>query len=157
MTMLQRILVPLDGSHLAETILPETMNLAQSCGAELLLLRVAFAHVFPGMDAIEEEVRVIRTAEEYVAEVAARFAGNGVPVRTAVRYGKPIEEILDHIVANGVDLVAMSTHGRGGLRHLVMGSVAEGVVHKADVPVLLFRSGAKQREFGLPVEARLRL
>ena len=155
--MLKRILVPLDGSHLAEAILPEAVHLAQSCGADLLLLRVAFAHVFPGMDGIEEEVEVVRTAEDYVADVATRLTGSGLSVWTAVRYGEPIEQILDHIVTNGVDVVAMSTHGRSGLSRLAMGSVAEAVVRKAGIPVLLFRSGAKQREFGLPVEARLRL
>ena len=155
--MVKRILVPLDGSRQAEAVLPEAMELARCCRAELLLLRVAFAHVFPGMDAIEEEVQVIRTAEDYLADVAARLTGSGLSVRTSVRYGRPIEQILDHIVSNGVDLVAMSTHGWSGLSHLMMGSVAEAVVRKATVPVLLCRPGVQQAQFADAAEARVHL
>ena len=144
--MVKKILVPLDGSREAEAVLPEAVQLAECCGAELLLLQVAFAHVFPGLDPTEEEVQVIGNAEGYLAEVAKRLTGSGLPVRTAVRYGRPIAQILDHIASKGVDMVAMSTHGRSGLRHLVMGSVAEAVVRRAAVPVLLLRPRAEQWE-----------
>ncbi len=136
--MLKRILVRLEGSHLAEAVLPEAVHLAHSCGAELLRLRLAFAHLLPAMDPIDEEIRVVGTAADYVAEVARQLTASGLSVRTAVRYGRPTEQILDHIVSIGVDKLAMSTHARSGLRHLVMGGVAEAVVRKAEIPVLLF-------------------
>jgi len=144
--MFKNILVPLDGSTLAEAILPQVTELAKAIGAEVLLLRVAFAHVFPGVDPAEEEVRVVQAAEAYVEALADRLAEKGVRIRTAVRYGKPAGEIIEHIAANGVTLVAMSTHGRSGLSRLVMGSVAEAVVRNAGVPVLLMRAAGKPPE-----------
>ena len=144
--MFRKILVPLDGSALAEAILPRVTELAKDLGAELLLLRVAIAHVFPGVDPTQEEVRVVREAEEYVEALADKLAGKGARTRTAVRYGKAAAEIIAHIAANEVDLVAMSTHGRSGLSRLVMGSVAEEVVRNAGVPVLLSRAPGKPQE-----------
>lgn len=144
--MFKKILVPLDGSSLAEAILPQVTELAKTLDAELVVLRVAFAHVFPGADPTEEEVQVIRKAEEYVAGIAGKLADEGVSVKTAVRYGRPASEILGHIVDNKLDLVAMSTHGRSGLSRLVMGSVAEEVVRNAGVPVLLVRAPDKHSE-----------
>jgi len=144
--MVKKILVPLDGSPLAEAILPQVTELTTPLRAEVLLLRVALVHAFPGVDRMEEEVRVIHEAEAYLAALAGKLAAEGIHVRTAVRYGKAAEEILDHIEANEVDLVAMSTHGRSGLSRLVMGSVAEEVVRNAGVPVLLVRASGKSAE-----------
>jgi nucleotide-binding universal stress UspA family protein len=138
--MFKRILVPLDGSSLAEAILPQVQELARTLGAELFLVRAVAAHVFPGVDPTEQEVDVVQKAEAYVAEVAGRLRDAGIPIHTAVRYGEPAEEILGHIGENAVDLVAMSTHGRSGLSRLVLGSVAEQVVRHATVPVLLMRA-----------------
>ena len=138
--MFKRILVPLDGSSLAEAILPQVQELARTLGAELFLVRAVAAHVFPGVDPTEQEVDVVQKAEAYVAEVAGRLRDAGIPIHTAVRYGEAAEEILRHIKDNAVDLVAMSTHGRSGLSRLVLGSVAAQVVHRATVPVLLLRA-----------------
>jgi nucleotide-binding universal stress UspA family protein len=138
--MFKRILVPLDGSSLAEAILPQVQDLAKALGAELFLVRAAAAHVFPGVDPTEGEVDVVRKAEAYVTEVAGRLRDTGIPIHTTVRYGEAAEEILRHIKDNAVDLVAMSTHGRSGLSRLVLGSVAAQVVHRATVPVLLLRA-----------------
>jgi nucleotide-binding universal stress UspA family protein len=144
--MFRKILVPLDGSALAEATLPQVTEMAKGLGAGLLLLRVAIAHVFPGMDPTEEEVRVVHEAEEYVEALAGKLADKGVRVRPAVRYGKPAEQIFGHIADNQADMVAMSTHGRSGLSRLVMGSVAEEVVRSAGVPVLLVRASGKHPE-----------
>jgi nucleotide-binding universal stress UspA family protein len=138
--MFKRILVPLDGSSLAEAVLPQVQDLVKALGAELFLVRVAAAHVFPGVDPTEEEVEVVQKAEAYVADVAGRLRNEDIPVHIAVRYGEAAEEILGHIGDNAVDLVAMSTHGRSGLSRLVLGSVAEQVVRHATVPVLLTRA-----------------
>ena len=71
--MFKRILVPLDGSPLAETVLPKVQELVQALGAELFLLRVTTAHVFPGVDPTAGEVDVVQHAEAYIAVVAARL------------------------------------------------------------------------------------
>ena len=142
--MFKRILVPLDGSPLAETVLPQVQELIQALGAELFLLRVTTAHVFPGVDPTAGEVDVVQHAEAYVAAVAARLRTAGLSVQTAVRYGEAADEILAHIGDNAIDLVAMSTHGRSGLSRLLLGSVAEHVVRHAPVPVLLLRARGEE-------------
>jgi len=138
--MFKRILVPLDGSSLAEAVLPQVQDLVKAIGGEVFVLRVAAAHVFPGVDPTEKEVDVVQKAEAYATEVADRLRTEGIPVHSSVRYGEAAEEILAHIRDNAIDLVAMSTHGRSGLSRLVMGSVAEQVVRHATVPVLLMRA-----------------
>jgi nucleotide-binding universal stress UspA family protein len=140
--MFKRILVPLDGSALAEAVLPQVRELAKALGAELLLLRVTHAHVFPGVNAVEEEVQVVQKAESYLAELARRLESEGLSVQTAVRYGEAAEGILRHITDNQVDLVAMSMHGRSSFSRLVVGSVAAHVVQHTAVPVLLVRGRA---------------
>ncbi|HTX53084.1 MAG TPA: universal stress protein [Candidatus Baltobacteraceae bacterium] len=141
--MFKRILVPLDGSPLAEAVLPRVQELVRSLGAELCLLRVTEAHVFPGVDPTAEEVDVVQKAEAYVANLAVRLRAAGIRVHTAVRYGEASHEILAHIADNAIDLVAMSTHGRSNLSRLLLGSVAEHVVRHARVPVLLLRAQGK--------------
>ena len=156
--MFARILVPLDGSPLAEAILPEVVDLATLHGAEVLLLRVALVHAIPGVDQTEAQVRAVEEAEAYLAEIERRLAAQGLPVRGAVRYGRAVEEILDHVQSQRADLIAMSTHGRSGIRRFMLGSVAEAVVRAAPVPVLLLRGRtlAVRQEAGVPATPRPR-
>ncbi len=139
---LRRILVPLDGSPLAEAALPGIVALAKRHGAEIVLLRVAHAAALPGPNLVEAQVTVVQEAEAYLAEVVRRLAAEGVSASSAVRYGGTPEEILDDIRVRHPDLVAMSTHGRTGLTHLLLGSVAEQVLRASSVPVLLFPARA---------------
>jgi nucleotide-binding universal stress UspA family protein len=141
--MFKKILVPLDGSKLAEETLGEVRKLAGFHGSKVVLLRVAFALVFPGVDPTEAQIKVTEEAEGYLARVAKEFRAEGVEVGTVVRYGFPAEEILDHLERGNFDLLAMATHGRTGPARLVMGSVAEKVLRSASVPVLLFRASGK--------------
>jgi nucleotide-binding universal stress UspA family protein len=138
--MYQRILVPLDGSTLAEGVLPHVQALAKSLGAELVLLRVAFTHVFPGADPIQAQVTAVQEAEDYVSGLTRRLQEEGVRAEAKVRYGDPVEEILDHVIWDHIDLIAMATHGRTGLSRVVMGSVAEHVLRRTSVPMLLMRA-----------------
>lgn len=156
--MFARILVPLDGSPLAEAILPEVVDLAKLHGAEVLLLRVALVRALPGVDQTEAQVRAVEEAEGYLADVERGLAARGVSVRSAVRYGRAVEEILDHAESQRADLIAMSTHGRSGIRRIMLGSVAEAVVRAAPVPVLLLRGGtlAVRGEAGALAAARPR-
>ncbi len=137
--MFKKILVPLDGSPLDESILPQVTELARAHSAELVLLRVALAHGFPGADPTEAQVEAVREAERYLKEVEQELRRKGLRVASAVRYGKAVEEILDHAAFAGIDLIAMSTHGRTGLARMVMGSVTEQVVRRAPCPVVTVR------------------
>jgi nucleotide-binding universal stress UspA family protein len=144
---LDTVLVPLDGSTLAEGALPRAAELAVASGARMILVRATIAHTFPGGDPIEAQVNVTREAEGYLAGVAARMRALGVnDVRPSVWYGAPAPAIIDATALNDVDLIVMMSHGRSGLGRLVMGSVAESVLRGTTTPILLLR------ETGAPVE-----
>lgn len=133
------VLVPLDGSLLAEAALTEAVEFARS-GATLVLLRAAEAHTLPTADPTEAQVAVVREAEEYLAGVEGRARKSGAQrVETSVWYGPPAEAIVDAAKFRGVDLIVMSTHGRSGLGRLVLGSVAETVLRATTIPILLLR------------------
>jgi len=139
MEKFERILVPLDGSACAEDILPKVEKLATDLKASIALLRVAYAHTFPGMDPTDAEVTVVREAEEYLREVEERLKKKGFRVDSHVRYGDEAEEILDHAAQKDIDLVAMSTHGRGGVKRWLLGSVAEKLLRHSPKPIFLVR------------------
>jgi nucleotide-binding universal stress UspA family protein len=145
---LDTLVVPLDGSTLAEGALARAAEMAVSTGARMILVRATVAHAFPGADAIEAQVTVIAEAEKYLADVAARLRALGVKeVRTSVWYGAPAPAIIDAAALNHADMIVMMTHGRSGFGRLVMGSVAESVLRGTATPILLLRDS------GAPVEA----
>jgi nucleotide-binding universal stress UspA family protein len=138
---LDKILVPLDGSVLAEAALPTAIELlADSPLATLRLLRAVEASALPGGDPVEAQVRVMREAEEYLDSMATRLTGSGVKgVKTSVWYGPPAPAIVEAARVSAVDIIVMSTHGRSGLGRLVLGSVAESVLRSTHTPILLIR------------------
>jgi nucleotide-binding universal stress UspA family protein len=139
---MKRLLVPLDGSPLAESILAVAEEWAKEKEeeAELSLLRAVLVHHLPGGDDTEAQVRAVGEAEAYLAGVADRLQRRGLKqIRWAVWYDEPAAAITQAVARNGVDLITMATHGRGGLSRLVLGSVAEAVVRSVRVPVLLIR------------------
>jgi nucleotide-binding universal stress UspA family protein len=142
--MFRTILVPLDGSKLAEQILPLVENLAKIHNSDITLLRVALTYTFPGADslAIEHQVTALRSAEEDLAGIQTDMTKRGLKVTTAVRYGNDAEHILAHAHDHHFDLIAMSTHGRSGLTQFLIGSVASKILHGAKIPVLLCRNVA---------------
>lgn len=134
------ILVPLDGSPLAEAILPVAEEWAKEEGAEVVLLRAVLAPHGLGRDDTEATVRVVEEAEAYLKEVAERLERRGLnQVRWVVWYNDAATAIAEAVGRYGVDLIAMATHGRSGLSRLFLGSVAEAVVRAVRVPVLLLR------------------
>lgn len=143
--MFKRIVVPLDGSELAEAILPKVEDLARLHGSEVILLRVALAHTLPGADPIEAQVRVVEEAERYIGYITERLESRGLAAKGVVRYGEVATEILDHVQEVTADLVAMSTHGRSGVTRWLLGSVAEKVLRGSPVPVLLVRAPGAPR------------
>jgi nucleotide-binding universal stress UspA family protein len=160
----KKILVPLDGSDLAEAVLAQAGALAQSVGAEIVLLRVLVPHVIdrpPSLNQIfpdaimREEEQAQQHVQEYLERVARPLQASGVRVNCAVRVGQVAEAILDDAAKSGVDLIAMSTHGRSGLSRWIIGGVADKVLRGANVPVLLVRpTGALSFAHELHAEAQ---
>jgi nucleotide-binding universal stress UspA family protein len=141
---LGKILVPLDGSALAESAIPKAVELAREApAASVMLLRAAEAPILTG-DPIEAQIAAVREAEDYLDAVTARLKEDGLDdVTTSVWYGPPAPAIVEAAHVAKADLIVMSTHGRSGLGRLLMGSVAESVLRGTRVPILLLRpSGA---------------
>jgi len=142
--MYKRVLVPLDGSIVAEGIIPFIMEIAGPLDMQVVLLRVLVP--VPPM-AVEGTRQVViedfekrrAEAEEYLAPVATELRAKGVRATTDVRRGEPVAEILAGAREADADLIAMTTHGRSGLGRLLFGSVAEAVLRQAEMPVFLMR------------------
>ena len=150
---LDKILVPLDGSMLAEAALWTAGDLAEKNGATISLLRGAEASTRPGSDAVQAQVMAVREAEEYLAAVVKRLADRGFGrVETHVWYGPPAAAIVEAATAQKADLIVMSTHGRSGLGRLVLGSVTESVLRGTTVPILVVR--ADHAPLDVPTGAR---
>jgi nucleotide-binding universal stress UspA family protein len=143
--MFSKILVPLDGSELAQGILCQVEELAKMAGAEVHLLYVVHLHQFPGaLDFNELEEQAVERAQKYLAEMAAALQKQSIQASAHVRVGHPAEEILDH-AKRFCDLVVMTTHGYGGIRRWAMGSVADQVMRRCVKPMLLFRADEECR------------
>jgi nucleotide-binding universal stress UspA family protein len=137
---LDKILVPLDGSMLAETALPAACGIATKDGAAISLLRAAETMKLPGTDTIEAQVKAVQEAEEYLAGVVKRLKAKGIDrVETHVWYGPAAASIVEAAAVQKIDLIVMSTHGHSGLGRLVFGSVAESVLRGTRVPILIVR------------------
>ena len=134
--MYRTILVPLDGSPLAERALSHAEALAARGGGQLVLVRAAAVHHFGVANDVEAERAAVAEAERYLAATAERF-DECLKVEQAVYYGGAAEGILAEARMRGADLLVMATHGRSGLGRLLYGSVADEVLRHAPVPALL--------------------
>ncbi len=139
MEKFQKLLVPLDGSPCAEDALPFAERLAGDLKAGISLLRVVYARTFPGVDPTDAEVAVVQEAEKYLRDIEGQLKAKGFEVDTHVRYGDDAEEILDHAAQKGIDFIAMTTHGRNGVKRWLLGSVAEKILRHSPKPVFLVR------------------
>jgi nucleotide-binding universal stress UspA family protein len=149
----QRILVPLDGSPEAETVLPHARSMARRFGATLELVRAyaptttliaaAAASAMPGGGPLVDTAAYMTAgreeAETYLEQVDRRLRRQGLKVEHRQLDGSPGESIVAEAERSGADMIAMSTHARAGLDRLVHGSVASYVSHHASCPVLLVR------------------
>lgn len=145
--MYKSILVPLDGSSRAERILSHIEELAQNVGAKLVLLRVVEPDLSslgtvgaPAEFYIEGFKRSTEDAQKYLAALQGEFRAKGIQVRTVVERGPVANTIINVAAREDVDLIAMASHGRSGLRRVFYGSVAAGVLHHVDRPLLLIRA-----------------
>jgi nucleotide-binding universal stress UspA family protein len=145
--MYKKILVPLDGSKRAESILPHVNGLASCLEAEVILLRVFktdfsqvdyYGHDPEFYEAIRAECK--EEIQAYLTEVREERLKKGLQVRIFAEEGPVIETILSIADREGADLIAMSSHGRTGLSRVFYGSVAAGVLHQVDRPLLIIRT-----------------
>lgn len=134
-----RILVPLDGSDCAENVPPKVEKLDRDLKAGIAFLRVVITHTFPGVDPTDAEVKVVREAEVYLSKLEEMLKKRGLKVDSHVRYGNDAEEILDHAAQKDIDMVAMTTHGRSGVKRFLLGSLAEKVLRYSVKPIFLVR------------------
>jgi nucleotide-binding universal stress UspA family protein len=135
-----RVLIPLDGSAQAERAVSMAIALSDRESTYVQLLRATEAKTRPGVDSMASEIATVREAEGYLNRVAQGLSERGFKhVKTSVWYGGPTAAILEAARVGRASLIIMTTHGRSGLAHLVLGSVAEGVVRSAGVPVLVLR------------------
>jgi nucleotide-binding universal stress UspA family protein len=145
--MYKKMLVPLDGSELAEATLPYAEGLAGRLGADAVLLHVAGridAETLPlHMTYVEHMADVMRNGTDLV-RAQSGMQGN-VKVEAAVVVGYPADEILRYADESKVDFILMSTHGRSGINRWVMGSVADKILHSSSLPVFLVRSGVSSQ------------
>ncbi len=142
--MYKKILVPLDGSRLSESVLSRVVNIATSCQVpEVVLVRVRE----PLDKTVEETLNADiaskldeashNEAANYLEKIATTLKLKGTAVKVEVLLGYPAEEIIKYSQRSGVDLIIMSTHGRSGVSRWVLGSVADKVIRQAEAPVLV--------------------
>ena len=144
--MYSKILVPLDGSQTAEAILNDVQELALKLDAEVVLFQAieSLADTLTGshiaLDIARQAVEEDRQrAHAYLDQVAERLRSAGVKVTTHVGEGPAAVSILSHCRSENVSMVAMTTHGRSGLRRTVFGSVADEIMRDSHLPVLMMR------------------
>ena len=147
--MYQKIMVPLDGSELAECVLPHVAAIAKGCSVKnVIFVRVVEPFSLPPGTAIilsEEDMKRIDSrnsteAKDYLKQVVSQLKYDGINVQSEIIVGKPAESIADYATKNEVDLIAIATHGRSGVSRWVMGSVADRVLRSSCVPVLMVRA-----------------
>jgi nucleotide-binding universal stress UspA family protein len=140
---IRRILVPCDFSKYAEKALTWALELAERWRSRVLLLHVIPRPSYPPMlmgsyfDVAQFEASLQAEAEARAKEIVARAGNKAVQIETQVIIGEPFSDICRTAEDEKVDLIVMGSHGRTGLRHVLLGSVAERVVRHAPCPVLV--------------------
>lgn len=152
--MFNDVLVPLDGSELSERALPMAQDLAQLSKATVHLIHLVSREHELGagrgqeaFQAIELEMDLARQLTEsqiqrgrnYLEQKGSQLSSAGIKVETdfAVKAGEPAQNIIDYVKEHSISLVVMTTHGHGGIRRLLLGSVTDRVIRGCEVPVLV--------------------
>ncbi len=150
--MYKKILVPLDGSELAECVLPYVAAIAKGCQAiNVIFMRVVEpvhipgsgeydGYIFNSKDWQRMETALRVAAEHYLSQLLNCVKYDGAKTQSAVISGRAAESIAEYAGKNGVDLITISTHGRSGIGRWVRGSVADKVLCSTSVPVLMVRA-----------------
>ena len=146
--MYKKILVPLDGSKRAESILPHVEELAYHAGSQIIFLQVIelqnivtnpHGYNFIGVEEISLEAQLQQT-EAYLAGLEKEFRQKNITSKSVVEVGSVAHSIIRIAEREEADLIAMASHGRTGLAHVFYGSVAASVLHLVDRPLLLIRA-----------------
>jgi len=148
--LVRKMLVPLDGSPIAEQVLPHAEAVAGTLGSEILLFHVfepmrkhaggVVYRALPDEVVNEENDRRKQAGLSYLNEISKKMKAQETPVSIEVTRGSPADQILDYAETHGTDLIAMSTHGRSGIGRWVFGSVTDKVLHSGDTAVLVVRA-----------------
>lgn len=148
--MYTNIMVPLDGSELAECVFPHLETITKGCGvSNVLLVRAVepffvpeyvYASVVSAISPKEVDAENRVLAKKYLDGVVSRLSLNGAQIKAEVFMGKPSEVITDYAAKNKVDLIIIATHGRSGVSRWVWGSVADKVLRNSCAPVLMIRA-----------------
>jgi len=150
--MYKKIVVPLDGSELAECVLPHVETIAKGCELpEVVFLQVVEHAPIPHTYRYttederqkfmaEDTAETRKAAKAYLEEIMKSINHTGVKPRTEVAVGKPADIIADYATNEGVDLIVIATHGRSGISRWAFGSVADRILRSSCVPVLMVRA-----------------
>ena len=149
--MFNKIMVPLDGSELAECVIPYVEDFIDQGEVELVVfVRVVKRFINPSsfddsLTYIPEDWSKLETerkfsAENYLKKVVSQLKQNGVKFKTEVLVGRIGDSLIDYIKANDFDLIIIATHGRSGLSRWVIGSVADKILSASHIPVLMIRA-----------------
>jgi nucleotide-binding universal stress UspA family protein len=155
--MYHKIMVPLDGSELAECVLPHAESIAKGCSAaDVVFVRVVEPSFLPiATSAVgegnfsEEQAAAMRKrqdehhkaeAKKYLGDIIKHSNYGRVTLKAEVLMGKPADSLAEYAEKNGFDLIVIATHGRSGVSRWILGSVADRVMRSACVPVLMVRA-----------------
>ena len=147
--MYQHIMVPLDGSKLAECVLPHVEAITGGCkvGKVTLARVVVPLHFYAGLESrlsSEErqhlEAKAAEDARIYLEEIVGQLKNKGIVARFEVLQGRPASKLIDYTSGNGVDLIIMSTHGYSGVSRWIHGRIAARMLQGSNVPVLMVRA-----------------
>ena len=147
--MYKKIMVPLDGSELAECVLPHVEVIAKAAGVRnVLFVRAVEPLYLPSSGEIgfsEKDIKRIESgsiavAKNYLDQLVSRLDYGKVNIKTEVLAGKAAESLAEYATKNKVDLIIIATHGRSGVSRWVWGSVADRILHSSCVPVLMVRA-----------------
>jgi nucleotide-binding universal stress UspA family protein len=144
--MYHKILVPLDGSKRADRILPHVEALARRYQAKVIFLQFVEYRTVPTTEGAlmslsdQELEEAKKQAETHLKGLQGEFQGEKIESKIHVIYGPVVEGILNVAALEDVDLIALASHGRGGLARVFYGSVAAGLLHRVDRPLLIIRS-----------------
>ena len=151
--MYQTILVPVDGSRRAEAILTHVEHVAARDNAKVVFLKVEEEPIMLDRDEVIDVAKYHQEFEtqkersqSYLNGLKSEFDKRGIEAGTRLAYGSVVKAILTTAADTGTNLIAMATHGLGGLARVSYGSVAAGVLQAAELPILLIRSCKDPRD-----------
>ncbi len=151
--MIRTVLVPLDGSELAESVLPYAGQIARVTGSEIVLLTAVYLYNAWGESPMRQDLgKETAAAQTYLESKRDQLKSSGLTVKTVIAYQPAADSILTAAADEDADLIAMSTHGRSGISRWILGSVADKVLHATQRPLLLVRAREADERTLAPID-----